>query len=117
MDLFRQHILRNPEYNIGRALNNVILSQIKMERDGDIIDHGPIRSCVHMLESLYETLEELEDQKVYLTSFEGTFPTRMKVSVKLTHQRRISGGQRGVLRKRSAKITARMRCSNVPTKN
>ncbi|TGZ78661.1 Cullin-domain-containing protein [Ascodesmis nigricans] len=73
MDLFREQILRHKTYNIGRALNTVILSQIKMERDGDIIDHGPIRSCVHMLESLYETLEEREDEKVYLTSFEGEF--------------------------------------------
>lgn len=41
-----------------------------MEREGDIISHAPIRSCVHMLESLYETEEELESEKVYLTSFE-----------------------------------------------
>lgn len=71
MGLFRKHILRNPDYKIGQALNKVILDQIQMERDGDVIDHGPIRSCVYMLESLYETEEELEDEKVYLTSFEG----------------------------------------------
>lgn len=73
MGLFRDHILRNPQYKIGRALNTVILDQIKMERDGDIIDHATIRSCVYMLEALYETEDENESEKVYLTSFEGEF--------------------------------------------
>lgn len=73
MGLFRDHILRNPQYNIGKALNTVILDQIKMERDGDIIDHATIRSCVYMLEALYETEDEIESEKVYLTSFEGEF--------------------------------------------
>ena len=73
MGLFREHILRNPDYMIGDALNTVILSQIQMEREGDIISHGPIRSCIHMLESLYETEEEIESEKVYLTGFEPQF--------------------------------------------
>lgn len=73
MGLFRDHILRNPQYKIGKALNTVILDQIKMERDGDIIDHATIRSCVYMLEALYETEDESENEKVYLTSFEGEF--------------------------------------------
>ncbi|CAZ83191.1 unnamed protein product [Tuber melanosporum] len=73
MGLFRDHILRHPEYNIGNALNSVIMDQIKMERDGDIINRATIRACVYMLEGLYETEEELEDQKVYLTSFEKNF--------------------------------------------
>ncbi|RPA95907.1 Cullin-domain-containing protein [Choiromyces venosus 120613-1] len=73
MGLFRDHILRHQEYNIGNALNNVILDQIKMERDGDIINRATIRACVYMLEGLYETEEELESQKVYLTSFEKNF--------------------------------------------
>ncbi|KAI5778569.1 Cullin [Geopyxis carbonaria] len=73
MGLFRDHILRNPEYSIGKALNTVILDQIQMVRDGDIINHGPVRSCVYMLESLYETEDEIESEKVYLTSFEGEF--------------------------------------------
>ncbi|KAI5842672.1 Cullin repeat-like-containing domain protein, partial [Tricharina praecox] len=37
MGLFREHILRNPEYCIGTALNKVILNQIKLERQGDVI--------------------------------------------------------------------------------
>ncbi|KAI5802248.1 Cullin [Pyronema domesticum] len=73
MGLFREHILRNSQYKIGTALNKVILDQIQMEREGDIISHGPIKSCVHMLESLYETEEENDNEKVYLTSFENEF--------------------------------------------
>lgn len=71
MGLFRDHILRHPEYNIGNALNSVIIDQIRMERDGDIINRATIRACVYMLEGLYETEEEHENQKVYLTSFES----------------------------------------------
>ena len=71
MGLFREHILRNPEYKIGQALNKVILDQIRMEREGEIISHAPIRSCIYMLECLYETEDEIESEKVYLTSFEG----------------------------------------------
>lgn len=71
MGLFREHILRNPEYCIGTALNKVILNQIKLERQGDVISHRPIRSCIYMLECLYESEDEIESEKVYLTSFEG----------------------------------------------
>jgi cullin 3 len=71
MALFREHILFNPEYSIGRALTSVILDQIRMEREGDVINHRPIKSCVYMLECLYESPDEIESENVYLTSFEG----------------------------------------------
>ena len=71
MGLFRDCVLRSNDNEIGRHLNNVILDQIQMEREGDSIDRGTIRSCVYMLEGLYETDEELETEKLYLTSFEG----------------------------------------------
>jgi len=73
MGLFRDHILRSRQNEIGRHFNNIILDQIQMERDGDSIDRGTIRSCVYMLEGLYETDEENENEKLYLTSFEGKF--------------------------------------------
>ncbi|KAK6519855.1 Cullin-3 [Arthrobotrys conoides] len=73
MALFRDNVLRNRDYDIGADLNRVILEQIRMERDGDVIDRAKIRSCVYMLEGLYETLDEREDQKLYLTKFEGEF--------------------------------------------
>ena len=72
MGLFREHVLRNKDYDVGKDVNRVILEQIQMERDGDTIDRGIIRACVYMLEGLYETLEQREEEKVYLTSFEGT---------------------------------------------
>ncbi|KAF3905924.1 Cullin-3-A [Orbilia brochopaga] len=73
MALFRDNVLQNKDYKIGDDLNKIILDQIQMERDGDVIDRARIRSCVYMLEGLYENLEEREDQKIYLTRFEGVF--------------------------------------------
>ncbi|KAK6340567.1 Cullin-3 [Orbilia brochopaga] len=73
MALFRDNVLQNKDYDIGADLNKVLLDQIQMERDGDVIDRARIRSCAYMLEGLYETLEEREDQKIYLTRFEGIF--------------------------------------------
>ena len=78
MAQFRDHVLRSPipshgNMTIALVLYSVILDQIKMERDGDIIDKALIRSCVYMLEGLYETDEEEEDSKLYLTSFEPEF--------------------------------------------
>ncbi|KAJ6262594.1 Cullin-3-A [Drechslerella dactyloides] len=75
MALFRDNVLQNKDYDIGADLNKVLLDQIQMERDGDVIDRARIRSCAYMLEGLYETLDEREDQKIYLTRFEGVFLT------------------------------------------
>lgn len=44
-----------------------------MEREGDIIDKNLIRSCVYMLEGLYENEDEEESSKLYLTVFEPDF--------------------------------------------
>ena len=44
-----------------------------MEREGDIIDKALIRSCVYMLEGLYDGEEEEENTKIYLTTFEPAF--------------------------------------------
>lgn len=85
MGLFRDHILRNPQYNIGKALNTVILDQIKMEREGDIINHATIRSCVYMLEALYENEDENENEKIYLTSFEGKYTSALPVGSLARH--------------------------------
>lgn len=78
MGLFRDQILRSPvssqeNVTIARILNFVILDQIQMEREGDIIDKNLIRSCVYMLEGLYENEEEDESTKLYLTAFEPDF--------------------------------------------
>ncbi|MCJ1317377.1 Cullin-3 [Xylographa vitiligo] len=78
MGQFRDYVLRAPipsydSMTIASLLFTVILDQIQMERDGDLIDRALIRSCVYMLEGLYETEEEEEDTKLYLTSFEPAF--------------------------------------------
>ena len=71
MGLFRDYVLRNKNYDIGGDLVRVILDQIQMERDGDAINKATIRSCIYMLEGLYEREEEIESEKVYYTIFEG----------------------------------------------
>jgi cullin 3 len=79
MGLFRDHILRSrlvsadSELTTFDILNSVILDQIYMERGGDVINRHLIRSCVYMLEGLYETDEENEHEKLYLTVFEIEF--------------------------------------------
>ena len=55
------------------VLRSIILEQIAMDRDGDPIDKTLIKSCVYMLEGLYESPAELEHERLYLTSFEQTF--------------------------------------------
>ncbi|KAF5022129.1 hypothetical protein F66182_5832 [Fusarium sp. NRRL 66182] len=76
--LFRDHILRsslntNTRDKVIDILISVILDQIDMEREGDIIDRNLIRSCSRMLSSLYETEEEKENDKLYVTVFEPRF--------------------------------------------
>ena len=62
-----------PDRTIINVLLSVILDQIRMEREGDIIDKTLIRSCAYMLEGLYESEEEEENAKLYLTEFEPAF--------------------------------------------
>lgn len=79
MGLFRDDILRSPLTGTDSKLitfdilNSVILDQICMEREGDVINKHLIRSCIYMLEGLYETDEENESEKLYLTVFEVEF--------------------------------------------
>lgn len=77
MGLFRDHILRSrlieSDLMTFDILNSVILDQIGMERDGDVINKHLIRSCIYMLEGLYENDEENDHEKLYLTVFEVEF--------------------------------------------
>lgn len=77
MAQFRDYVLRAaiPSHNdltVAMVLNSVILEQIRMEREGDFIDTALIRSCIYMLEGLYETGEE-KSTKLYLTCFEPEY--------------------------------------------
>ena len=78
MAQFRDFVLRAPvpsqnSKTVAHVLFAVILDQIQMEREGDIIDQTLIRSCVYMLEGLYETENEEQAMRLYLTSFEPEF--------------------------------------------
>ncbi|KOS18648.1 Cullin-3 [Escovopsis weberi] len=76
--LFRDHILRsclnsNSDSLVTGILVSVMLDQIDMEREGDVIDRTLVRSCSRMLSCLYETEDESESTKLYLTTFEPRF--------------------------------------------
>jgi cullin 3 len=80
MSLFRDSILYSTAIASTPAplsfldtLNAVILDQIRMDRDGDYIDKSLIKANTYMLEGLFETDAEGEDEKLYLTKFEQEF--------------------------------------------
>ncbi|TQS38475.1 hypothetical protein Golomagni_01017 [Golovinomyces magnicellulatus] len=93
MGLFRDHILRSPltatetKPLIFDILNAVLLDQIGMERDGDVINKSLIRSCIYMLEGLYESDKENLDEKLYLTVFEVEFLKNSKNFYKMECER------------------------------
>ncbi|KAK9477335.1 Cullin [Lipomyces japonicus] len=69
--LFRDNVVRNDESHVGEYIYSIILGQIKLERDGDIVDTAMIKSIVVMLESLTE--DKLDGESVYSRSFEPIF--------------------------------------------
>lgn len=85
--LFRDHVLRcsvsstlgpevaelEREFQVFDIISKVILDLINMERDGDVIDRNLVHCIIVMLEHLYETDEEVENQRLYLTVFEPLF--------------------------------------------
>lgn len=77
--LFRDHILRSTLKGNGSdclvfdIINATIIDQINMEREGDVIDKALLRSCVSMLEDLFETDEENDQEQLYLTTFEPAY--------------------------------------------
>ena len=80
MGQFRDCVLRSPiksnhdrRTTIGKLVTAVILYQIRIDREGDIIDKALLKSCVYMLEGLFESEEEDESTRLYLTSFEEDF--------------------------------------------
>ncbi|KAI9803777.1 MAG: hypothetical protein M1825_001657 [Sarcosagium campestre] len=79
MGWFRDSIIRaslnpsNTEVDVNHIINTIMLDHIQMEREGDVIDNHLIRSCAYMLEGLYESDGEDENEKLYLTSFEPEF--------------------------------------------
>ncbi|KAF2416520.1 Cullin-domain-containing protein [Tothia fuscella] len=80
MDLFRDHVLladsgsqESSLKSVLLILNAIVLEQIQMERSGDVINKAEIKNCINMLEALYQSGSETEDQRLYITSFEPDF--------------------------------------------
>lgn len=78
MALFRTQVLGSPaidqsDVKVMAILESIILDMIAVERDNEVIDRPLIRACIYMLEGLYETYQEEESSKLYLTSFEPKF--------------------------------------------
>ncbi|KAF1356485.1 Cullin [Delphinella strobiligena] len=80
MSLFRDHILYARVSNSDHdqrsfldVLNFIILDQIHMDREGDHIDKSLIKANVFMLEGLFQSDTEAEDDKIYLRCFEEPF--------------------------------------------
>ncbi|KAI1763191.1 putative cullulin 3 [Hypoxylon sp. FL1150] len=91
--LFRDHILRSTITQDGAShlvfdiLNATIIDQINMEREEDVIDKALVRSCISMLEGLFETDEEREDERLYLTAFEPAYLRSSEVFYKAECER------------------------------
>lgn len=63
----------NSDTNVLSVFLSVVLDMIRLEREGEIIDRSLVRSCVYMLEGLYESEMEDEDSRLYLRQFEPRF--------------------------------------------
>ena len=77
MGLFRDQILRTAIKTdlptLLDILKRIVLDQIQMDRDGEAVDPHLIKANMYMLEGLYESEQEHEDEKLYLRSFEQDF--------------------------------------------
>lgn len=72
-EILNSHVSQSDNRLVLGLLNNVILEQIQMERDGDVIDKYLIKSCVHMLDGLHADDLESEEQRLYNVSFEQAY--------------------------------------------
>ena len=79
MNLFRERVLRagvgaeDTAPKLQAIIIDVVLDNIQMEREGDVIEKHHIKTCVNMLDCLYETPEEREEERLYLTTFEPQY--------------------------------------------
>lgn len=68
--LFRDTVIRSPKYPIQSHLQTVLLNQITLERKGDVIDRGAVKSCTEML---LEMKENNGNDPIYIADFENLF--------------------------------------------
>ena len=82
----------NSQPTIYTILSAVILDQIDMDRNGEIIDRHLLRNCIAMLESLYRTDDEEEEDKLYLTMFEPQYLAATQAFYRAECERLLRGG-------------------------
>lgn len=92
--LYRDDILkcRVNDTPVLETLISILLDQVEMERNGEIVDRVLMRNCVAMLDCLYETDEELENEKLYITRFEPQFLLTTEKFYTAESQRLLSQG-------------------------
>ena len=72
MELFRDTIVRSQNYPIRNHLLDVLLQQIKLERENEIVDRSNVKASIDML---LELTDASTKDTVYATDFEGKFLT------------------------------------------
>jgi cullin 3 len=70
LDLFRDTIVRSQNYPIQTHLLEVLLQQIKLERENEIIDRTNVKASIDML---LELTDASTKDTVYATDFENRF--------------------------------------------
>lgn len=78
MNLFRDNILRSPcspssKTTILDLILSTLLLNVHIERHGHDIDRFSLRQIVTMLQNLYDSNEEAESTRLYLTHFEPRY--------------------------------------------
>lgn len=92
--LYRDDILKCRVHDtlVLDTLVSILLDQVEMERNGEIVDRVLMRNCVAMLDCLYETDEEEENEKLYFTRFEPEFLLATEKFYTAESQRLLSQG-------------------------
>lgn len=70
LELFRDTIVRSQKHPIQNHLLDVLLQQIKLERENEIIDRSSVKASMDML---LELTDASTKDTVYATDFEGRF--------------------------------------------
>lgn len=70
LNLFRDKVIRSKQHPIQQHLISAMLTQIQLERNGDVIDRSAIQSAVSMLVELTDPDTKLT---VYAIDFEATY--------------------------------------------
>lgn len=69
-DLFRDRVVRSDKYAIQSQLISAMLTQIHLERMGEVIDRTAINSAVIMLSELHDVPTK---ESVYVVDFESRY--------------------------------------------